>query len=141
MKDCVKDRFDMVLVSTAFLKLRYNLIDSSQHARKQIHSLQNKHSSISFTFFHSLILNCYGLKAYQTYQTVYYDKGKTCFYSTNDNMLLLFFWRHKLWRYNYWQVLYFQLCLTFLRIKRKLHHFRPKFYLPLYWKLWSKVLY
>ena len=36
MKDCVKDRFDMIVVSAALLKLHCNLIHSSQHENKFI---------------------------------------------------------------------------------------------------------
>ena len=36
MKDSVKDTFDMILVSIAFLKLRCNLIHSSQQENKFI---------------------------------------------------------------------------------------------------------
>ena len=37
MKDCVKDRFDMILVSTALSKLQGNLIHS--HHYEKTHSL------------------------------------------------------------------------------------------------------
>ena len=133
MKDCIKDRFSMILVSTALLKLSCNLIHSSQHENKFILCKTNiklslKHSSISFSFFHSFILNCLGMKAYQTYQTVYQEKGKTCFYSTND-VLLLF---TEDTSYNGTIA---DKCFIFSFV----WHF--KFYFPLYWKLWLKILY
>ena len=59
MKDYIKDRFDMILVSVALFKLRYNSIHSSQHENKFILYKQTflnfKRSSISFTFFDSFI--------------------------------------------------------------------------------------
>ena len=36
MKDCINDRFDMILVTTTLLKLCCNLIHSSQHKNKFI---------------------------------------------------------------------------------------------------------
>ena len=36
------------------------------------------------------ILNCLGLQAYQTCQTVYLREGKTCFPLTKNNVMLLF---------------------------------------------------
>ena len=78
MKDCVKDRFNMILASTALLKLRYNSIHSSQHENKFIlcktniiKFLSNILQFLSLSFILSFILNWLGLKAYQTDQTVY----------------------------------------------------------------------
>ena len=78
MKDCVKDRFDTILVSTALFKLRCNLIHSSRQENKFIlckisilKFLSNILKFLSLPFIHSLISNLLGLKAYQAYQTVY----------------------------------------------------------------------
>ena len=70
MKDYVKDRFDMILVTTALLKLCCNLIHSSQHGNKFIlcktnilKFLFNTLQFLSLSFILSFILNWLVLKA------------------------------------------------------------------------------
>ena len=73
IKDFIKDRFNMILVSTALFKLHCNLIHSSQHENKCIicktnilKFLSNVLKFLSLSFILSFISNCLGLKAYQT---------------------------------------------------------------------------
>ena len=114
MKDCVEDTFNTILVSTVLFNVMLQFNSLFTTLKKNSFFTKQTFLNLFQTFFNffpffifSFIVNWLGLKAFQTYQTVYLNNGKTCFHSTNDNVLLLFFWRRKLWQHNCWQVLYF----------------------------------
>ena len=110
---------------------------------EQIHSTHTKHSSISFihsscTFFHSFIhFKLPWIISLSNLSNCLLGEGKRCFHSTNNNVLLLFS-KDK----SYEDIIFEKsfIC-TFLWITRKRRHFHPKFYLPPYWNLGSKMLY